>query len=178
MKILIIGPIGSGKTTQGVILTKELNLPHIQTGQLIRDKAQGDDAFSQELKKDMSQGILISDQLMSQLFQEAVSKIGQSGFISDSYPRRLSQLPVYDPMIDIAIYLQVPDEIIEKRLLARKRADDTPEIIKKRLHVYHSETAPLLDYYREQNKLITADNPGDPAAVAQQIMEKLKEKNL
>ena len=175
MHILMVGPVGSGKSTQAKILSEELNLILIQTGELVRKKAQEDTDEGRMVKETMEKGHLISDEIMAQLLKEELTKDGSKGILIDSYPRRLSQLQVFDPGIDKVVYLNLPDQILEERLLARKRVDDKPQIIENRIRVYHEETEPLLEYYEKQGKLITIDGTGSLDEVKNRIKQYVPE---
>jgi adenylate kinase len=166
MNILITGPIGSGKTTQAQVLAQELGATLIKTGDLIRVASQGNTPEAQVLRDHMTAGHMVPDEMMAKLLQQEIAKAGNI-VILDSYPRRLSQLDVYNPGIDKVIYLDV--------LLSRGRIDDTPTVIKNRLRVYHQETVPLLDYYRQKNELITIDANGTIDEVKDRIKVHLLE---
>lgn len=173
MRILFIGPIGSGKTTHARLLSQNLGIPLIQTGELARQRAQTGDQSGKSIGSLLQQGELLPDETMEGLVKEAVEKTGAGSYILDSYPRRLSQLNCFDPGIQKAVYLNVPDSEIEKRLALRGRNDDKPEIIEKRLRVYHQETAPLLDHYRRLGELIVVDATGPKQEVQQKIKDSL-----
>jgi adenylate kinase len=168
MHILITGPIGSGKTTQAVALASEFHATLIKTGDLIRQEATKNTPQGKLVHHYMSHGHMVPDEIMALLVKNAMKDAGDI-VILDSYPRRLTQLNVYDPHIDKVIYLDIPDIVLEQRLIARGRVDDRPEIIKKRLHVYHQETVPLLNYYQDQGQLITIDGSGTIEDIKEQI---------
>lgn len=175
MKIVIIGPQGSGKTTQAEILAKKLNLCVIEVGTLLRKMAEGKGKKSEEIRKELNAGDLIDDRLVARLFQEEVQRANcQRGFVTDGYPRTLDQHNFFDPGFDVAFYLKLSDEEAVKRLLKRGREDDTPHSIKERLDWYHKETTPLLDYYRQQGILAIIDGDRSIEDVASQILKKLR----
>ena len=175
MRIAIVGPVGSGKSTQAKKLSQELHIPLIQTGELVRKKAQEDSDEGRRINEQMRQGHLIDDDLIAQLLQQELEEHHYRNYLADSYPRRLSQLNVFNPQIDKVIYLDVPDDELEKRLLKRHRIDDTPEVIEHRIQVYHTETVPLLEYYRRSGKLITIDASGSIEDVSRIIKHHLQE---
>src|SRR5437763_1065812 len=110
MRILITGPVGSGKTVQGEILSKELNIPLIDTGSILRELAEGDSKESEVVRKVLEQGGLVPDEIAGKLVRDRVEREDcQEGFVMDGYPRRLSQLKSFDPKFDQVFYLDVND---------------------------------------------------------------------
>lgn len=172
MRILLTGPIGSGKTTQAEKLAHDLNFYMVNTGGLIREEVAKNSPLSQKLKSALETGEMAPDDLVSQIVQNDL-KNSTKDVVFDSYPRRLSQLAVFDPNIDLAIYLDISDAELEQRLLKRGRADDKKEIIENRLKVYHTETKPILEYFQKQNKLLTIDGHGSIEKVHQKIKQAL-----
>jgi adenylate kinase len=174
-RILITGPQGSGKTTQGEIIAKKLELCLVNTGELLRELAEGDSEESRIIKEALAKGELADDRIVS---SEVKKKISQpecrKGFITDGYPRRIEQLSLFDPKFDKVFYLQVPDDVVEQRLLGRGREDDTPELIQNRLEWYHQEINPLLDHYRKEGKLVTIDGSKSIEEIASEIDKHLR----
>lgn len=177
MKILITGPQGSGKTTQAQLLADKLGLSFASAGALLREEAEKDTIEGRSLKEDMEAGKLVDDSLAAKILRGQLGKPQyQKGFVLDGYPREFAQLKHFDPEFNIVFYLDVPDEVVKKRLVARGREDDTPEIIEERLAIYHRLTEPVLDYYKDQNKLIKVDGTKSIKEVAGEIAEKFAEK--
>lgn len=168
MRILLLGPQGSGKSTQAKLLAQKYNLVFISIGDLVREKAQEDSEEGRRVKEIMERGDLVDDMTVANLFKEKLSA-GEVGFVTDSYPRRLSQVENYDPGIEKAIYIDISDDEILKRLLSRGRVDDTKEAIEKRLSIYHQETSPLLDYYESQGKLSKINGEGSIEEVFERV---------
>ncbi len=161
MKILLIGPQGSGKSTQADLLSQFLNIPKISTGDIFRKLSQEESLEAQRVKTILSEGKLVDDETTAAIVQKRLGENDcQSGFILDGYPRNIRQAEIFNPDFDKVFYLNVPDEEVIKRLMSRGRADDTPKLIKTRLYLYHEQTKPLLDYYRKQNKLNEIDGIG------------------
>lgn len=154
MKILFIGPQGSGKSTQAKLLAEFLELPYINFGNLLRERAQADTAEARSLRQDMSVGRLIDDEIAARVMKDRVTQDDcRNGFVSDGYARSLHQLSLYDPQFDKVIHLGIDDQIVIDRLLKRAelefRKDDTLEAIKVRLASYHLLTEPVLERYRQ-----------------------------
>lgn len=150
MKILLIGPQGSGKSTQGKQLSQYLQVPYISTGDILREVAQQDSQEGLRIKQMTESGQLVDDQTTAQLLEKRISQADcQDGFILDGYPRNLTQAQLLPALqFDQVIYLKVPREVVLERLLKRGRVDDTRQSISKRLDLYTQQTEPLLSYYQ------------------------------
>lgn len=158
MKILLIGPQGSGKSTQAQLLSEYLNIPVISTGDIFRKLREEDSEEGRKIKQILDSGKLVDDQTTSEIVRKRLSESDcRDGFIIDGYPRTLEQINIFDPGFDKVIYLNVPQKEVLKRLLSRGRADDTEELINKRLELYYEQTLPLLDYYKQKGILVEVD---------------------
>ncbi len=166
-KILLIGPQGSGKSTQADLLAQFLNVPKISTGDIFRKLSEEDSEEAGRVKEILGQGKLVDDETTAGIVKNRVQK--ENSFIMDGYPRTVEQLKIFDPDFSKVIYLNVPREEVVKRLLVRGRADDSEELINKRLELYYLQTQPLLDYYQEQGKLIEVDGMGDINQIQDEI---------
>jgi adenylate kinase len=161
MNILVLGPQGSGKGTQATRIKATYGIPHIATGDMIREMKELPTDLGRELKEVYDRGDLVSDELMIRLIRDRLSR-GDTlgGFVLDGFPRTMPQAEALDELLrelgrdlDIVFDFQVPDrEVLTERMLGRAaeegRSDDTPEAIARRLELYDRETAPLVDYYR------------------------------
>lgn len=175
MKIIIMGPQGSGKSTQASLLAQELNLPHIQTGELYRQIAAQDTPFGREISQFLSQGQLVPDEEHNQILSRELSKPEyDNGFVLDGSPRTLAQAQSLPFEPDKIFYLVVSDEENIKRLEKRKRVDDTPELITERLRLYHQETEPVLDFYRQKGVLTEINGEREIEVILKDITERFK----
>ena len=167
-RILLIGPQGSGKSTQAKLLAESLNIPLISTGDIYRQLQSVDEI----IRKILNEGRLVDDQTTSRIVKERLSKDDcQMGFIMDGYPRTVEQLKLFDPSFDKVFYLDVSEGEVIKRLMARGRTDDTDELIGRRLDLYYKQTAPLLDYYKKAGILVNIDGKGDVEKVKQDLRD-------
>lgn len=165
MNILVMGPQGSGKSTQAELLAQKLNLPHIETGNVYRELAKTDPAIREVLEK----GGLIDDKTTFEVVDRHLAEI-KDGFVLDGFPRTLTQAQRELFPVDKVIYIGLSDEEAMKRLLARGREDDKLETIKARLKLFHERTQPILSYYRNQGKLLEIDGAKSVEEVASQII--------
>lgn len=174
MRILLIGPQGSGKSTQAQALAKLLNIPKISTGDILREIAKEDSEEARKIRQIQNEGKLVDDATIAKIVEERLKENDTaSGFILDGYPRNLSQKDLFEPAFDKVIYLKVPDEELMQRLLKRGRADDTPESIKMRLDLYNGQTQPLLAYYRNLGILVEIDGLGSIEEIQDEIKKSL-----
>lgn len=174
MKILITGPQGSGKTTQAKLLSEYLNIPLIDTGDMLRDIAKQENAPARIVKEKIENGEMAPNQVVGGLVEKRVGNQDcNEGFVMDGYPRSVSQLQIFDPGFDKVFYLKVDDRQVKKRLINRGREDDTPQSIEKRLRLYHQLTEPLLENYKQQGILMVVDGSLSIKQIQQQIRENL-----
>lgn len=178
--LIFLGAPGSGKGTQAVGLADTLGIPHISTGDMLRQAIADGTELGNQAKGYMDKGELVPDQLILGLIEERLGhKDAKSGWILDGFPRNVNQAIFLDELLvnighrtHWVINLKVPDEIIVERLLARGRADDNEATIRNRLLVYTEQTAPLIAYYQEQGKLYSLDGNQPVEAIAT-TLEKL-----
>lgn len=161
MKILLIGPQGSGKSTQAELLSEYLKIPVISTGDIFRDLSQDHSEQGRMIKKILEEGSLVDNQTTSKIVEDRVKQSDcKNGFIVDGYPRTLDQIKFFDPDFNKVFYLQLSDEDAIARLLKRGRDDDTQEAVAWRLKHYHILTDPIIDYYLKRGLLTTIDGSG------------------
>ena len=155
MRMLIIGPQGAGKGTQAALLTAELGIPHVSTGDLFRANIAAGTELGVLVKGIMDSGALVPDEITQQMLADRLTEPdAKPGFLLDGFPRNVPQadwltmtLAHRGTPIDRVIVMIAPDVELVERMLARGRADDTVEAIRKRLDIYHADTRPLVDYY-------------------------------
>ncbi len=158
---LIFGPPGAGKGTQAVVLAEKYNLKHISTGALLRAEIAAGTPLGKQAEVLIDDGQLVPDEIVEAMIENAFNTVsGVDGFLLDGYPRTVPQAEVLDKMLTArgekltgVISLMIPDEIVHERIMGRAkvdgRADDgDAEIINHRIRTYHSQTEPLIDYYK------------------------------
>lgn len=179
MRVIFLGPPGAGKGTQAVILAQLLHIPHISTGEILRQAVSHQTPLGVKAQSYMDRGELVPDSLMVDLVRD---RLGQSdvekGWILDGFPRTVAQASFLDELLveisqtcDRAINLEVPDEVLVGRLLGRGRKDDTEEVIRNRLEVYRKQTAPLIDYYQSRHQLVSIDGNQEPEQVTNALRQ-------
>ena len=177
MRIVFIGPPGVGKGTQSARLVKYLNVPHLSTGDMLRQACQDKSDLGLLSQQFMTQGKLVPDPIVLQLIARRLAEPNsQGGFLLDGFPRTLGQaqeldrfLRERDTPLTAAIELQVDTDELAKRLAGRGREDDRPEIVRKRLEEYARQTSPLSDYYRRTGQLYTLYGGGTTDEVFNRI---------
>ena len=155
MRILILGPQGAGKGTQATVLSGKLQVPHISTGDLFRTHMGDRTALGREAQRYVDAGDLVPDEVTNEMVRERLGEPDAAvGFILDGFPRTDGQADVLERILsehgvelDAVLELQVPQDVVIERMLARGRDDDTEEGIRTRLRLYTEQTAPLLERY-------------------------------
>ena len=164
LNIVIFGAPGSGKGTQSERIVEKYGINHISTGDVLRAEIKNGTELGKTAKGYIDQGQLIPDELMIDILASVFDSFKDSkGVIFDGFPRTIAQAEALKKMlaergqdVSVMVDLDVPEEELMVRLIKRGkdsgRADDNEETIKKRLHVYHSQTAPLIDWYKNEKK--------------------------
>ena len=187
MRIVLLGPPGSGKGTQAALLQERLGLAHISTGDLLRKAVDQKTELGLQAKSYMDAGDLVPDDLMLGLIEERLGAPDVArGFILDGYPRNLAQAEALDEVlerigqpVDVAISVTVNEgEIVErlsKRAVEEGRSDDTEDVIRNRLRVYSEQTAPVAGHYAEGGRLREVDGMGTVEEVHQRLLDTVGE---
>ncbi len=176
-RLIFLGPPGAGKGTQAKSLADNLNIPHISTGDILRQALKDQTTLGIKAQGYMDRGELVPDKLVEDMVAE---RLGQpdtnSGWILDGFPRTVSQADFLNKLLqkleqggEKVVNLEVPDDVVVARLLERGRKDDTEEVIRRRLEVYRTETAPLIDYYRKRKQLLSVNGNQSPEEVTTEL---------
>jgi adenylate kinase len=164
-RLIFLGPPGAGKGTQAQTLAAFLQIPHISTGDILRQAIQDQTHLGMQAQGFMDKGELVPDKLVEDMVKERLQQPDAiTGWILDGFPRKVTQAEFLAELLkslgqggEKVINLDAPDESVITRLLGRGRKDDTEEVIRRRLEVYRDETAPLINYYSDRQKLLTVN---------------------
>jgi adenylate kinase len=211
MYVILLGPPGAGKGTQAGAIVEATGMAHVASGDLFRAALRDGTELGMRAKSYMDKGELVPDEIVIGMIMERISQPDcQKGVLFDGFPRTPEQakaleeeLARQNSSIDAVIYIDVPDEMLIKRISGRimhkesgavyniyfnpppgvenaadhpdyyQRPDDNEETVKKRLEVYHSQTAPLIEYYRSQGRLREIDGNQEMGAVNEAVMQAL-----
>ncbi|OGD90923.1 hypothetical protein A3D07_01735 [Candidatus Curtissbacteria bacterium RIFCSPHIGHO2_02_FULL_42_15] len=174
MKIIFLGIQGSGKSTQAKIAAEKLSLPYIETSQLLREKSNGEDEDAKQIANAFEKGNLVVDEITIRALKERLkTKDCQKGYILDGYPRNEIQFQNLDSDIGRVFYVKVSDEEAIRRLSKRARHDDTGKALKRRMDLYHRQTEPVLDKFREKGILEEVDGERSIKEIAKDIESKV-----
>jgi len=187
MRVLMIAPPGAGKGTQGALIAAHFDIPHIATGELLRDHVARRTSLGIAVQQYLDRGELVPDQIVLDMLREAMvaARAAGGGFVLDGIPRNMQQARAAYLMgrelgmtADVALHLQASDAELMRRLLARAalehRSDDTADIISQRLAVYHEVTTPILSWYRDRGILVTVDAMRSAREVGREILTALE----
>lgn len=187
MRLVLLGPPGSGKGTQAVMLARRFNIPHISSGELLRQEMAAGSPLGGRAKEFMDRGDLVPDELVIEMMGQRILRPDCSaGFLLDGFPRTLEQAQLLDALLEKhrapishVADLDVPEEVIIERIRKRGesgsgRSDDTVEVAAKRLQVYWAQTAPLSRYYRERGLLRQVNGLGTVEEIQGRLVQALE----
>jgi len=169
VKLVLLGAPGSGKGTQAAMLSQTFGIRHVSSGDLLRRHVADQTELGREISDCLARGDLVPDDLVLAVVGDAlVGAVSEGGYVLDGIPRTLAQAErAYelagpaDLLADAVICLDVPDDVARARLAGRAsegRADDAdPRAVERRLEIFHADTRPLLDFYRERGILVLID---------------------
>ena len=189
-RLLIVGPQGSGKGTQGVRIAEALQIPVVSTGDIFRAHIKGGTELGLKVKAITDAGELVPDAVTSEIVRDRLSQDdAQGGFLLDGYPRNTAQVGHLDEFLadrgeslDAVILLEVPRAESLTRLTLRAeqegRSDDTEEAIAKRLDIYETETTPIIDIYEQRGIVDRIDGVGSLDEIAERIFAALEARGI
>lgn len=194
MRLVFLGPPGSGKGTQANALSGRLGVPMISTGEMLRAAVRQATPLGMQVKATMEAGELVPDELMIALIRERLSRPDtQRGFLLDGFPRTVAQAKELDRLLatpglagsdglTAVVNLDVPEAVLVGRLESRgvqeQRADDNRSTVLERLRVYREKTAPLIGFYRNRGMLIDVDGVGEVGEIEKRITEALASRGV
>jgi adenylate kinase len=182
VRVVLVGPPGSGKGTQGQVIAPRLGVPYLSTGEVLRAQIAADTPLGRRVADLVDRGELVPDDLMVAVVAAALGDHPDGGgYVLDGFPRTLPQAEAIDradsPLgtPEVVVHLTVPDRVVQQRLARRAqldgRADDAdPAVTDRRLRLYQEETEPLLDHYRRRGILVTVEGDRAPDEVTAATM--------
>ena len=177
--LLFLGAPGAGKGTQAELLSQATSYLHLSTGELLRKEIERNTILGRKVKDIIHSGELVSDELVLKIVKQNLNK-DNKGWILDGYPRNLSQadslnkvlIEINQPL-DLVLYLDIPEEVLIKRLLLRGRKDDTEDTIRTRVNIYKKTTEPLIQYFKDLSLLEYIDADRDLKTISSEIKQKM-----
>ncbi|WP_426513443.1 adenylate kinase [Dactylosporangium sp. McL0621] len=186
MRVVMIAPPGAGKGTQGGLIAAHFGIPHVATGELLRDHVTQRTDLGRSIEGHLDRGELVPDDVMMDIVRMAFldAKAGSGGYVLDGAPRTMDQARAgyaiareLGMLADVALHLRADDHELTRRLLARAdlehRSDDTERVIRKRLKVYHRTTHPIVAWYAQRGILVSVDAMRPAEQVSRDILAAL-----
>ena len=179
--LLFLGAPGAGKGTQAELLSQNNSYLHLSTGELLRKEIEMNTILGRQVKDIINRGELVSDELVLKIVRQNLdSDHNKKGWILDGYPRNLSQanslnevLNEINQPLEVVFYLDIPEEVLIKRLLLRGRKDDTEETIRTRVDIYKKTTEPLIQFFKDLSLLEYIDADRDLKTISSDIKQKM-----
>jgi adenylate kinase len=185
----MVAPPGAGKGTQATVIANHFDIPHIATGELLRDHVARDTDLGRAVRAHLDRGELVPDEIIMTMIREAftAAKAAGGGYVLDGVPRTMEQARATYAIgrelgmtADVALHLQADDEELLRRLRARalveRRSDDTEDVMRHRLRVYYEVTHPIIAWYRQRGILVPIDAMRPAKDVAHDIIAALEAK--
>ena len=178
----MLGAPGSGKGTQAELLADVLGVPAISTGEMLRQAVTAGNSLGERVKGTMASGALVDDALMSEVVRQRLDcSDANRGFLLDGYPRTTQQAATLDTLLeergrelDAVVLLDVPESVLVRRAVSRKREDDREQVVRERLRIYREKTEPLVAHYAGRGLLRRIDGDRDVRVVTASILEALR----
>ena len=183
VRVVMVGPPGAGKGTQAALLAKAHGIPHISTGEMLREAEAAGTALGLQVKETLAKGELVSDNVMIEIIRERLQRADcVRGFLLDGFPRTIEQAKALDSLLSSlhaplthVVEITVPQEILVERIMSRAaagsgRSDDNRSVAERRLQVFWTQTAPVIEYYRVQPRGVQKiDGVGTIEAVSERV---------
>ena len=187
MRVLLVAPPGAGKGTQGALIATHFNVPHIATGDLLRDHVARQTPLGLAVQAHLDRGELVPDDIVLDMVGSAFRQAKEQGggYVLDGMPRNMTQARALyqvgrslEMTANVALHLKADDDELIRRLLARAalehRSDDTEDVIRRRLALYHEVTYPIVDWYSARGILVSVDAMRPVGQVAHQVLTALE----
>jgi adenylate kinase len=185
MRVVLLGPPGAGKGTQATLICKKFGIPHISTGEILREQVASGSPLGLKVRSVLDAGELVSDELVMQVVEERLSRPDcTAGFLLDGVPRTVRQAEILVSILaknglklSGVVQVTVPEDVLLERIRLRgggsARTDDTAEVAVRRLHVYREQTAPVAAFYEQEGLLRGVDGVGAVEEVSVRILSAL-----
>jgi adenylate kinase len=187
MRVLLVAPPGAGKGTQGALIAAHFDSKHIATGELLRDHVARQTELGRAVRAHLDRGELVPDDIVLAMVRDAIAEAKEAGggYVLDGLPRNIAQARALyqidlelEMTANVVLHLKADDDELIRRLLARAalehRSDDTEEIIRRRLELYHEVTHPIVDWYAERGILVSVDAMRPAEQVGREILTALE----
>ena len=176
MKIILIGIQGAGKSTQGALLSEKFNIPYLSSGHVFRQLCKEKNKMGRWLKETLNAGALVPDETTLEIILSYLKRDEyESGYILDGFPRTVAQAKAFEGEVDHVVFLDVSDKEALWRISGRvsDREDETIAAIRNRIRLFHEVTEPVIEFYKNEGKLIKVDGEKNVDGVFAQINQKI-----